>query len=411
MGANRLTKTLRRRLMVYSREQPNRYDIEALQANIERVGLVIRVRWALVAALTVFSVIGAGLYAMVIPIPELAHNMVTPAITLVFVLGYNTFYWRTYRRLGNIAILNHAQLLFDALVVTVLVYYSGGSNSWFWAMYSLFILEAAFILPKRWHTWAIAGYCLAAVGAVIWGSYFGVLPQVEVPFIANSLHRNFTFVAVRYLWEVTVLCGTATVATLMTGALRRREAQLASATVIDDKTGLYDRAYFLRTLGSELARAERDGRAVYVMLADIDDFDRFNRTFGIDAGDRMLRIVAQAAADAIGQSSSGSHTGNILSRWGGEEFAALVTEDASGRPCAAEAAEALAEQLRLAVAGARLEGAGVTVSIGVACYPGAGVNADDLLTAADEALNRAAAEGGNRVSVARPAGDDSDEAL
>jgi hypothetical protein len=46
--------------MVSWREQPTRYDIEALQANTERVGLVIRVRWALVAVLAVFSLIAGG---------------------------------------------------------------------------------------------------------------------------------------------------------------------------------------------------------------------------------------------------------------------------------------------------------------------------------------------------------------
>ena len=106
MTPNRIAKMLVRRLMVSSRDQLTRYDIEALQANIERVGLVIRVRWALVAALAGFSVLGGWTYALVTPVPRLLENMFIPAIAMAFVLGYNTFYWRTYRRLGNIAILN-----------------------------------------------------------------------------------------------------------------------------------------------------------------------------------------------------------------------------------------------------------------------------------------------------------------
>lgn len=386
--------------MVSWREQPTRYDIEAMQANIERVGLVIRVRWALVAALTVFSILGGLAYALVIPATDLAKNMAIPAVALVFVLGYNTFYWRTYRRLGNIAVLNHAQLLFDALVVTVLVYYSGGAHSWFWAMYSLFILEAAFILPKRWHTWMIAGVCLALLGFVVWGSYLGLLPQISVPFIATDLHANLTFVFVRYLWEVTVLCGTATVATLMTGALRRREAQLAASSVTDDKTGLYDRSYFLRLLTSELARAERDGRAIGVMIMDIDDFDRYNRTFGIEQGDLLLKVLADrigAAVGSFGRSNSGV---NIVCRWGGEEFAVLLAENAMGGECDTMALKAAGDSLRESVADARVRDAGVTVSIGVACFPRDGSSVDDLLTAADEALLAAASGGGNRVVIA-----------
>jgi len=403
VSPSRWAKMLQRRVMVSWRTQPTRYDIEAMQANIERVGLVIRVRWALVVALSIFSILGGWAYSLVIPAEDLAKNMAIPALALMFVLGYNVFYWKTYRRLGNIAVLNHAQLLFDALVVTVLVYYSGGAHSWFWAMYSLFILEAAFILPKRWHTWAIAGFCLSALGFVVWGSYAGLMPQISVPFIETDLHANLTFVFVRYLWEVTVLCGTATVATLMTGALRRREAQLAASSVVDDKTGLYDRAYFLRLLTSETARAERDGRSIGVLILDIDDFDRYNRSFGIERGDRLLKAVADKM-NAVVRSASRSDAGvNIVSRWGGEEFAVLLAENALGGACSPDELRTAAEVLKDAVAEVRIDGAGVTVSIGVACYPADGTSVDDLLDAADEALLEAAGRGGNSVTLASDA--------
>lgn len=400
VSPSRWAKMLQRRVMVSWRSQPTRYDIEAVQANIERVGLVIRVRWALVVALSIFSVFGGWAYSLVIPAEELAKNMAIPAVALVFVLGYNFFYWKTYRRLGNIAVLNHAQLLFDALVVTVLVYYSGGSHSWFWAMYSLFILEAAFILPKRWHTWLIAGVCLALTGFVTLGCYVGFLPQIDVPFITTSLHANSTFVFVRYLWQVTVLCGTAMVATQMTAALRRREAQLAASSVIDDKTGLYDRAYFLRLLTSETSRAERDGRSIGVLLLDIDDFDRYNRTFGLERGDRMLKAIAERM-DAIVREYGRSDSGvNIVSRWGGEEFAVLLAENTLGGSCSAEELRLAGDTLREGVSQALVDGAGVTVSVGVACYPADGSTPDDLLTAADEALLAAADRGGNAVALA-----------
>jgi len=400
VSPSRWAKMLQRRVMVSWRTQPTRYDIEAVQANIERVGLVIRVRWSLVAALSIFSILGGAAYSRVIPAEDLAKNMAIPAVALLFVLGYNTFYWKTYRRLGNIAVLNHAQLLFDSVVVTVLVYYSGGAHSWFWAMYSLFILEAAFILPKRWHTWMIAGVCLGLLGFVTWGSYLGLMPQIEVPFIATSLHVNVMYVFVRYMWQVTVLCGTATVATLMTGALRRREAQLAASSVTDDKTGLYDRAYFLRLLTSETARAERDGRSIGVLLLDIDDFDRYNRTFGLERGDKLLKAVAERMENvtrAYGRSDTGV---NIVSRWGGEEFAVLLAENALGGTCSNDELLTVAEALRSEVAEVLIEGAGVTVSVGVACYPQDGSSVDDLLTEADEALLVAAGRGGNSVVLA-----------
>jgi diguanylate cyclase (GGDEF)-like protein len=384
--------------MVSWRDQPTRYDIEALQANIERVGLVIKVRWALVAALATYSVLGAWAYTLETPLDQLVGNMLIPAFAMVFVLGYNTFYMLTYRRLGNIAILNHAQLLFDALVVTVLVYYSGGAHSWFWAMYSLFVLEAAFILPRRWHAWAIAGFCLLANGLVVWGEFFGVLPHVPIPFVAEALHENFTYVSVRYLWQVTVLAGAASVGTMMTSALRRREEVLAQSSIIDEKTGLYDRAYFNRALGSELQRAEHDGRGVVVMLVDIDHFGRFNETFGIEHGDRVLRAVAEAMRDVLRECGDAvASDANLLARFGGEEFVVVLSRDTTFGPLTLETALQIAEVLRASVESVHIADAGVTASIGVARSPEHGTTADDLLTAADAALHDAFVAGGNRV--------------
>jgi len=384
--------------MVSWREQPTRYDIEALQANMRRVGLVISVRWALVAALATFSVLAAWAYTFETPWAELWANMQIPAIALGFVLAYNTFYQLTYRRLGNIAILNHAQLLFDALVVTVLVHYSGGVHSWFWAMYLLFVLEAAFILPRKRDTWFVMVFCSLALGFVVWGEYFEVIPHVDMPYIETSLQHTRTFVAVRYLWQLTVLAGTATVATHMTAAIRAREAELAASSIVDDMTGLYDRHYFLRVLGSEVIRAEHDGRPVYVMLIDIDHFGRFNQLVGIEKGDRMLCEIADAISGSV--EAAGMTDANVVARFGGEEFAVIFTEhSAEGFPTHNEAV-ALAESIRKAVSTLRISDAGVTISVGVASYPDDGATRDQLLDAVDEALLAAVAADGNTVTSA-----------
>ena len=384
--------------MVSWREQPTRYDIEALQANVRRVGLVIAVRWALVAALATFSVLAAWAYTFDTPWADLWVNMRIPALALVFVLAYNTFYQLTYRRLGNIAILNHAQLLFDAVVVTVLVHYSGGVHSWFWAMYLLFILEAAFILPRKRDTWFIMAFCSLALGSVIWGEYLGVIPHVEMPYVETELQHTRTFVAVRYLWQLTVLAGTATVATHMTAAIRSREAELAASSIVDDKTGLYDRHYFLRVLGSEVTRAEHDGRPVHVMLIDIDHFGRFNELVGIEKGDRMIREVADVISQAV--EAVGMADANVVARFGGEEFAVILTEHASEGFPAQDEAVALAESIRKTVSTLRISDAGVTISVGVAAYPNDGATREQLLDAVDEALLASVAAGCNTVTSA-----------
>lgn len=401
VSPNRFTKALARRAKVSWRERPTRYDIEALQANIARVGLVIHVRWALVAVLSVFTLLGLWVYGAEVPWPELAPNIRVPALAVVFVCLYNAYYHLTYRRLGNIAFLNHAQLLFDVIVVTVLVYYSGGVHSWFYAMYALFVLEAAFILPRPRDAWIVAGFSALAYGAVVWGEYLGVISHVEVPFTFGELERNRTFVAVRYLWQVTMLGGIAMVATLMTSELRTREAQLAEASIVDEKTGLYDRKYFLRSLSSEILRAERDSRPFAVLMLDIDNLARFNSVFGIACGDKMIHSVADTLATALEDCcSAGSYETNVLSRFGGEEFAVLLVEGIAGGPPGPADASAVGEVLRRAVESLRLEDASVTLSVGVASYPENGPTLDTILSAADEALHDASTGGGNRVSIA-----------
>lgn len=401
VSPNRFTKALTRSAQVSWRERPTRYDIEALHANIARVGLVIRVRWALVAALSVFTALGVWVYSAEVPWSELSANIRVPALAVAFVCLYNAYYHLTYRRLGNIAFLNHAQLLFDVIVVTVLVYYSGGVNSWFYAMYALFVLEAAFILPRPRDTWVVAGFSALAYGTVIWGEYLGLIAHVDVPFTFGDLHSSRTYVLVRYLWQVTMLGGIAMVATLMTSEMREREAQLAKTSIVDEKTGLYDRKYFLRALSSEVLRSERSAKPFSVLMVDIDELGRFNRVFGIERGDAMIRAVADTLARALEEvRGPGSFEADVLSRFGGEEFAVLLVEGGSERSPDAEDAATVAEALRCAVRDMRLDDASVTVSVGVATYPENGPTVDTLLSAADEALHEASTTGGNRVCLA-----------
>ncbi|MHB8740824.1 MAG: hypothetical protein ACYC62_06600, partial [Coriobacteriia bacterium] len=240
---SKFAKTLARGAVVSWREQPTQYDIEALRSNVERVRLVIRVRWAIVAVLAVFSVVGAAVYASSTDLDALVRNMTIPAIALIFVLMYNGFYQAILPKMANVAFLNQAQLLFDMMVATVLVYYSGGVYSWFSAMYLFFILEAAFILPRRSQVWALIASAAALYGFVLLADFAGWMPHVELPLVMSGLERDSTYVLVRYLWQVTLFCGAGLVGMLMMKSIRVREAELRESSFMDDLTGLYNRHY------------------------------------------------------------------------------------------------------------------------------------------------------------------------
>jgi diguanylate cyclase (GGDEF)-like protein len=113
----------------------------------------------------------------------------------------------------------------------------------------------------------------------------------------------------------------------------------------------------------------------------------------------MLAAIGASMQRALGSADPAAST-NVAARIGGEEFAVVFAEPL-GRASEAGRAEALAlaEELRKAIATTFVDDAGVTVSVGVASQPQDGVSSQELISAADEALLRAIAEGGNRVAV------------
>jgi diguanylate cyclase (GGDEF)-like protein len=398
MTPGRMTKNLQRLFKVTWRDQPSQSDIEALEANVVRVGLVIRLRWAIVAAIAMFSAVVIGIYAVDGSVfIGLWRQMIIPAVALVLVLVYNAYYQRNYRLFANVAWFNVVQLLLDIAVVMVLIYYSGGVYSWFDGMLFLFVLEGALILPSRRQVALIAAAAAAAYVAVIGSVYYGILPHMAMPFVHNDLPFIGTYIIVRALWTITVLSVTATVGILFMGQNQERVDRLTLQSARDPLTGLYDRAWLRGALALEVERSQRFHRGVSVVLADIDDFAQFNELFGVEAGNHMIEQVAGVMREVSGCTGDGPCL-VVMARYSGEEFALIVPEDIVGT---SPHGEAMAESFRQAVAEIRDDDRSVTVSVGVATYPGDGRTPSELLGAADAALVRAVADGRNRVALGR----------
>lgn len=394
---NRLKKRIARSVTVAWRDQPTRQEIEALRANIQRVGLVIRIRWALVAVLVVYSLFGGTAYYSRLGAAELVSRMIVPALALCLVVLYNSFYQSTYRRLGNISVLNTLQLTFDALVVTVLVHYSGGVDSWFWSMYALLIIEAAFILPGRRSAWNLTLLCAVLLGGLEALELVGVMPHVNMPFMLVSLHSDASYSAVRFGWQLAVLAGTASVASLLVAEQRSEKVSTRVEAIVDEASGLYTRSYFGRALSAEIRRARNEERPLHVVLIDIDNFGEFNRRFGIERGDALLLTIAEKIGNCVREAGADMGGMNLAARFGGEEFGVLLVEQSfSAAPTPSDAAQ-LAERIRSAISSARIEDIGVTASLGVASMPDNGVTVEELLDAADAALAAAFHAGGDRV--------------
>ncbi|WP_254563769.1 diguanylate cyclase [Oscillatoria sp. HE19RPO] len=167
---------------------------------------------------------------------------------------------------------------------------------------------------------------------------------------------------------------------------------LHTQSIRDSLTGLFNRRYLEETLERELQRAHRQNQSVGIVMIDIDYFKNFNDTFGHDAGDAVLRQVGELLMKNIRGS-------DIACRYGGEELT-LILPDAT-----LSETYRRAEQIREAIKNLVLEHRGellgiITASLGIACFPTAGITGDDLIRAADMALYRAKALGRDRVITA-----------
>ena len=186
----------------------------------------------------------------------------------------------------------------------------------------------------------------------------------------------------------------------MAQALQDRDAELQRAlresrelAITDPLTGLHNRRYLWELLGRELLKSHRNRTPVAAILADIDHFKRFNDTWGHEAGDLVLKRVA----DVIREHVRGSDIG---CRYGGEELAVILPETTL------EVAVERAERIRRGIAAVRLDYGGrpldaVTSSFGVAMFPQHAGDAEALLRVADEALYEAKKTGRNRVVVSQ----------
>lgn len=166
-------------------------------------------------------------------------------------------------------------------------------------------------------------------------------------------------------------------------------AQTQQLALTDGLTGLYRRQPFLDHFAREVARATRSRESLAVLMLDLDDFKRYNDTFGHPAGDLVLKRVADVVRSTVPPDA-------VCTRYGGEEFAILLprTPQASGMGLA-ERLRGLAEHT-LHVSG-QPSGRPVTVSIGVAVFPGDAQAELELLRLADQRLYQAKRAGKNRV--------------
>ncbi len=164
---------------------------------------------------------------------------------------------------------------------------------------------------------------------------------------------------------------------------------LESLAYLDALTDLPNRRLLEQALEARLNEASRYGWSLGFIMMDIDHFKRVNDTYGHQAGDHVLRMVARTLRNA-------TRSYDLVGRWGGEEFAAILANTSREDPAAiAERYRALVEQSDVLLDGRRLQ---VTLSLGAALSK-SGDTPAALVARADEYLYCSKQAGRNRVTV------------
>lgn len=213
------------------------------------------------------------------------------------------------------------------------------------------------------------------------GDTLGILYiECPTPLVAIDVESNFD--SLEELAEI---------AAMSIAGLNLR-SRLEQQSIRDGLTNLFNRRFMEIALNREVRRARRSQSPLTLLMLDVDHFKMFNDTYGHEAGDLVLREVAETLRQSV-------RAEDIAFRYGGEEFFIIMPETSE------ETGQERAESIRDRVSQTHLSSqdlslGNITVSIGVAVFPQCGNSPEDLVRAADRALYAAKRDGRNRVVVA-----------
>ena len=288
------------------------------------------------------------------------------------------------RVIGGLNFCSHALLFASIVVLMVAVFYSGGPA----------------VSPARpmLMVLVVMAYCLTGlVGGLFWTASMLLVQAVFFYLMLNDYHFPYLGEAasdgynVAFNWLLAVFNCSAVMVVYerinhrLSEQLEGEKESFAHQAHHDALTGLHNRARFDDELERALLRAERSGDRVGLMYMDLDGFKPINDTLGHEAGDAVLRAVADRLKARLRRADA-------IARLGGDEFAIIVEQlddpsvlgkiASSVLACVREPVTSLPGQPH------------VTASLGIAVYPDHAGNATELLRRADQAMYQAKHEHG-----------------
>ena len=240
------------------------------------------------------------------------------------------------------------------------------------------------VVPVGKWRWLLVVSLLAQMVVTLWRGVLGAFFTESYPAFLSPHPVNYAFA---------VIANATTVLSLMAVLLAHRDEaarELERLAMLDGLTGALNRRAWMTRATTELAVGARYAHAVAVLMIDLDHFKQINDNRGHDAGDRALVFIARALQAAV-------RPGDLVGRFGGEEFCVLMTH------ADAAAAKAFDVRMRDYIAEATLGelGFALAYSAGIATRTDEGDTLEAILKRADEALYAAKAQGRSRTLDAK----------
>jgi diguanylate cyclase (GGDEF)-like protein len=292
---------------------------------------------------------------------------------LVMSFRYANFYRRETR--WKIGIEAFGMVAF----VTWVLWYTNRLASPLLNAYLLPVITSALTLGK---IPTLGGVALIAVCYLLLGGSAAPQQILTLPFLGAFAAQLAPVLLVAYI------------TTMFSADIRYGLARAKVLSETDDLTGLFNIRGFALAANRLFAQAVRHGRPTSVLMIDSDNLKSVNDSHGHEAGNRLLRHLAQSIQAEL-------RFTDISARYGGDEFIVLLPDTP------AKGALEVAERIRNRIAGLPLDYEGrrlaVSVSIGIASFPEDGATLDSLAAHADRALYSAKQDGRNRTVKFRAA--------